>query len=196
MSGVFRKAARRIGAEPAGCVRRRNAALGPASRGYGGDAPPAPGPAAGRYGGDAPPAPGPAADTAGMRRIAVPYVAAQADDPRFAMAGLLYRGGQGEFTTQAAFEWPCARSGSSVLTSTAPKPHKPRMLRKPRKLRKPPKLRCGGCCGCGGIYDRRRGLPRRAPFRPPVPPRGLLPVDLPTAGFRPALPESGRLDFG
>ncbi|MBA4860591.1 HAD family phosphatase [Streptomyces sp. PSKA54] len=73
---VFLEAARRIGAEPADCVVVEDAAPGAA-----------------------------AAHAAGMRCIAIPYVAGQADDPRFATAGLLFRGGQGEFTAQAAFEW-------------------------------------------------------------------------------------------
>jgi hypothetical protein len=40
-----------------------------------------------------------------MRCIAVPYVAAQADAPEFATAGLLVRGGQEEFTARAAHDW-------------------------------------------------------------------------------------------
>lgn len=46
-----------------------------------------------------------AAYAAGMRCIAIPYVAAQADDPAFATAGLLFRGGQREFTAEAAYDW-------------------------------------------------------------------------------------------
>ncbi|MEU2743889.1 HAD family phosphatase, partial [Streptomyces sp. NPDC007095] len=46
------------------------------------------------------------------RCIAVPYVAAQAEDPAFATAELLLRGGQGEFTAQAAYDW-LARSASA-----------------------------------------------------------------------------------
>lgn len=46
-----------------------------------------------------------AAKAAGMRCVAIPYVAAQADDPAFASADLLLRGGQEEFTAQAALDW-------------------------------------------------------------------------------------------
>ncbi|WP_336246606.1 HAD family hydrolase [Streptomyces cupreus] len=73
---VFLEAARRLGAEPADCVVLEDAA------------------------------PGAAAHAAGMRCIAIPYVAAQADAPEFATAGLLLRGGQPEFTARAAYEWP------------------------------------------------------------------------------------------
>lgn len=73
---VFLEAARRLEADPADCVVLEDAAPGAA-----------------------------AAHAAGMRCIAVPYVAAQADDPAFATAGLLLRGGQGEFTAQAAYDW-------------------------------------------------------------------------------------------
>ncbi|MER7801642.1 HAD family phosphatase [Streptomyces parvulus] len=73
---VFLEAARRIGADPADCVVLEDAAPGAA-----------------------------AAHAAGMRCIAVPYVAAQADSPEFASAGLLVRGGQDEFTARAAYDW-------------------------------------------------------------------------------------------
>ncbi|MFG3084145.1 HAD family hydrolase [Streptomyces parvulus] len=73
---VFLEAARRIGADPADCVVLEDAAPGAA-----------------------------AAHAAGMRCIAVPYVAAQADAPEFATAGLLVRGGQDEFTARAAYDW-------------------------------------------------------------------------------------------
>ncbi len=73
---VFLEAARRLGAEPADCVVVEDAAPGAA-----------------------------AAHAAGMRCIAVPYVAAQADAPEFATAGLLLRGGQTEFTARAAWDW-------------------------------------------------------------------------------------------
>jgi HAD superfamily hydrolase (TIGR01509 family) len=73
---VFLEAARRLGASPAGCVVLEDAAPGAA-----------------------------AAHAAGMRCIAVPYVAAQADAPEFATAGLLLRGGQAEFTARAAYDW-------------------------------------------------------------------------------------------
>ncbi len=73
---VFLEAARRLGAEPADCVVLEDAAPGAA-----------------------------AAHAAGMRCIAIPYVAAQADAPEFATAGLLLRGGQAEFTARTAFDW-------------------------------------------------------------------------------------------
>ncbi|MEU8600140.1 MULTISPECIES: HAD family hydrolase [Streptomyces] len=81
---VFLEAARRIGADPADCVVLEDAAPGAA-----------------------------AAHAAGMRCIAVPYVAAQADSPEFATAGLLVRGGQDEFTARAAYDWllDVARTG-------------------------------------------------------------------------------------
>ncbi|MGW7611444.1 HAD family hydrolase [Streptomyces sp. NPDC054766] len=73
---VFLEAARRLGAAPADCVVLEDAAPGAA-----------------------------AARAAGMRCIAVPYAAAQADDPAFARAELVMRGGQAEFTAQAAYDW-------------------------------------------------------------------------------------------
>lgn len=73
---VFLEAARRLGADPADCVVLEDAAPGAA-----------------------------AAHAAGMRCIAVPYVAAQADAPEFATAGLLLRGGQREFTARTAYDW-------------------------------------------------------------------------------------------
>jgi HAD superfamily hydrolase (TIGR01509 family) len=73
---VFLEAARRLGAAPADCVVLEDAAPGAA-----------------------------AAHAARMRCIAIPYVAAQADAPEFATAGLLLRGGQTEFTARAAYEW-------------------------------------------------------------------------------------------
>ncbi|WP_328504185.1 HAD family phosphatase [Streptomyces sp. NBC_00457] len=73
---VFLEAARRLGAAPADCVVLEDAAPGAA-----------------------------AAHAAGMRCIAIPYVAAQADAPEFATVGLLLRGGQTEFTARAAYEW-------------------------------------------------------------------------------------------
>jgi HAD superfamily hydrolase (TIGR01509 family) len=75
---VFLEAARRLGADPAACVVLEDAAPGAA-----------------------------AAHAAGMRCIALPYVAAQADAPEFATAGLLLRGGQEEFTAQTAYDWLC-----------------------------------------------------------------------------------------
>ncbi|CAM5708560.1 HAD superfamily hydrolase (TIGR01509 family) OS=Streptomyces violarus OX=67380 GN=FHS41_004970 PE=4 SV=1 [Streptomyces violarus] len=73
---VFLEAVRRLGADPAACVVLEDAAPGAA-----------------------------AAHAAGMRCVALPYVAAQADAPEFATAGLLLRGGQEEFTAQAAYDW-------------------------------------------------------------------------------------------
>jgi HAD superfamily hydrolase (TIGR01509 family) len=73
---VFLEAAHRLGASAPNCVVLEDAAPGAA-----------------------------AAHAAGMRCIAIPYVAAQADDPRFATSGLLLRGGQAEFTARAAYDW-------------------------------------------------------------------------------------------
>ncbi|MFD8536231.1 HAD family hydrolase [Streptomyces rubrogriseus] len=73
---VFLEAARRLGADPARCVVLEDAAPGAA-----------------------------AAHAAGMRCIAIPYVAGQADAPEFATAELLVRGGQEEFTARAAHDW-------------------------------------------------------------------------------------------
>ncbi|AWW40962.1 HAD family phosphatase [Streptomyces cadmiisoli] len=73
---VFLEAARRLGARPADCVVVEDAAPGAV-----------------------------AAHAAGMRCIAVPYVAAQADAPEFSTAGLLVRGGQSEFRARAAYDW-------------------------------------------------------------------------------------------
>lgn len=81
---VFLEAARRLGADPAGCVVLEDAAPGAA-----------------------------AAHAAGMRCIAIPYVPAQADAPEFTTAGLLLRGGQKEFTAQAAFDWLARPAGLS-----------------------------------------------------------------------------------
>ncbi|MEU1691287.1 HAD family hydrolase [Streptomyces hirsutus] len=73
---VFLEAARRLGTDPADCVVLEDAVPGVA-----------------------------AAHAAGMRCIAIPYVAAQADAPEFATAALLLRGGQREFTARATHEW-------------------------------------------------------------------------------------------
>ncbi|WP_030616031.1 HAD family hydrolase [Streptomyces fulvoviolaceus] len=73
---VFLEAARQLGADPADCVVLEDAAPGAA-----------------------------AAHAAGMRCIAIPYVAAQADAPEFATAGLLLRRGQEEFTARTAYDW-------------------------------------------------------------------------------------------
>ncbi|MFJ9903764.1 HAD family hydrolase [Streptomyces sp. NPDC101152] len=73
---VFLEAARCLGAAPAACVVLEDAAPGAA-----------------------------AAHAAGMRCIAIPYVAAQADAPEFATAAVLLRGGQAEFTARAAYDW-------------------------------------------------------------------------------------------
>ncbi|AZP16040.1 HAD family hydrolase [Streptomyces aquilus] len=81
---VFLEAARRLGAAPADCVVLEDAAPGAA-----------------------------AAYAAGMRCVAIPYVAAQADAPEFATADLLLRGGQEEFTARAAYEWLTASARPS-----------------------------------------------------------------------------------
>ncbi|AVH60278.1 MULTISPECIES: HAD family hydrolase [Streptomyces] len=81
---VFLEAARRLGATPADCVVLEDAAPGAA-----------------------------AAHAAGMRCIAIPYVAAQADDPAFATAGVLLRGGQAEFTAQSAYAWLTGSAAAS-----------------------------------------------------------------------------------
>ncbi|MFF2847891.1 HAD family hydrolase [Streptomyces sp. NPDC058001] len=73
---VFLAAARLLGADPADCVVLEDAAPGAA-----------------------------AAHAAGMRCVAVPYVAVQADDPAFGTADLVFRGGQAEFTARAAYDW-------------------------------------------------------------------------------------------
>ncbi|WP_428934031.1 HAD family hydrolase [Streptomyces sp. ACT015] len=79
---VFLEAARRLGAAPADCVVVEDAAPGVA-----------------------------AAHAAGMRCLAVPYLAGQADAPEFATAGLLVRGGQPAFTAAGALRWLAGRSG-------------------------------------------------------------------------------------
>lgn len=73
---VFLEAARRLGAAPAECVILEDAAPGAA-----------------------------AAHAAGMRCIAIPYLPQSADDPAFATAGLLFQGGQREFSAERAYEW-------------------------------------------------------------------------------------------
>lgn len=73
---VFLEAAARLDADPADCVVVE----------------------------DAPPG-AEAAHRAGMRCVAVPYLTVQADDPAFATAGLLVRGGQSGFDARAVMEW-------------------------------------------------------------------------------------------
>ncbi|MGW0333419.1 HAD family hydrolase [Streptomyces sp. NPDC003011] len=73
---VFLEAARRLGAAPADCVVLEDAAPGAA-----------------------------AAHAAGMRCVAIPYVAAQAGAPEFATADLLLPGGQADFTARSAYDW-------------------------------------------------------------------------------------------
>ncbi|MEV6652458.1 beta-phosphoglucomutase family hydrolase [Streptomyces sp. NPDC051219] len=73
---VFLEAARRLGAAPEDCVVLEDAAPGAA-----------------------------AAHAAGMRCIAVPYLEETAQDPAFRTAGLLFAGGHGEFTAEAAYDW-------------------------------------------------------------------------------------------
>lgn len=79
---VFLEAARRLGAPPADCVVVEDAPPGAA-----------------------------AARAAGMRCIAVPYVAQTADDPAFLASGLRFPGGQAEFTAQAAWDWLMGGAG-------------------------------------------------------------------------------------
>ncbi|MFP3986370.1 HAD family phosphatase [Streptomyces sp. E11-3] len=73
---IFLEAARRLGVDPADCVVLEDAAPGVV-----------------------------AAHGAGMRCVAIPYVAASADDAEFATAELLFKGGQAEFTARAAYDW-------------------------------------------------------------------------------------------
>ncbi|MEV5437575.1 HAD family phosphatase [Streptomyces sp. NPDC052682] len=73
---VFLEAARRLGAAPSDCVVLEDAAPGAA-----------------------------AAHAAGMRCVALPYVAEQADAPEFGTADLLLRDGQREFTAQGVYDW-------------------------------------------------------------------------------------------
>ncbi|MCW8096803.1 HAD family hydrolase [Streptomyces tauricus] len=73
---VFLEAARRLGVAPGRCVVVEDAVPGVV-----------------------------AAGAAGMRCVAVPYVVAQAEDSAFAAAGLVFRGGQGEFTARQAYDW-------------------------------------------------------------------------------------------
>ncbi|WP_432077005.1 HAD family hydrolase [Streptomyces wuyuanensis] len=73
---VFLEAARRLGTEPAHCVVVEDAPPGAA-----------------------------AAHAAGMRCIAVPYLPETATDEAFRTAGLIFPGGQAEFTAQAAYGW-------------------------------------------------------------------------------------------
>ncbi|GGY54953.1 hydrolase [Streptomyces xanthochromogenes] len=73
---VFLEAARRLGAAPADCVVLEDAPPGAA-----------------------------AAHAAGMRCIAVPYLPQSSGDPAFATAGLLFPGGQREFSAERAYAW-------------------------------------------------------------------------------------------
>ncbi len=77
---VFLAAAALLGAEPADCVVFEDAAPGAV-----------------------------AARAAGMRCVAIPYVAAHADDEAFADAELLFPGGHSEFTARAALDVLAAR---------------------------------------------------------------------------------------
>ncbi|MEV0523058.1 HAD family phosphatase [Streptomyces sp. NPDC050439] len=78
---VFLAAAALLGADPADCVVLEDAAPGAV-----------------------------AAHAAGMRCIAIPYVAAHAGQSAFASAELLLRGGQAEFTAQAAWDHLAAQA--------------------------------------------------------------------------------------
>ncbi|WP_030673163.1 HAD family hydrolase [Streptomyces sp. NRRL B-1347] len=73
---VFLAAAELLGAEPARCVVLEDAVPGAL-----------------------------AAKAAGMRCVAIPYVPAQADDPAFATADFLVRGGQTDFSARAVVDW-------------------------------------------------------------------------------------------
>ncbi|WP_244258330.1 HAD family phosphatase [Streptomyces sp. Tu 2975] len=73
---VFLEAARRLAAAPGDCVVVEDAPPGAA-----------------------------AARAAGMRCIAVPYVEDTAEDTAFLAADLLFKGGQREFTAEAAYGW-------------------------------------------------------------------------------------------
>ncbi|QCX80951.1 Fructose-1-phosphate phosphatase YqaB [Streptomyces sp. YIM 121038] len=77
---VFLAAAELLGAEPARCVVLEDAVPGAL-----------------------------AARAAGMRCVAIPYVPAQADDPAFAAAEFLVRGGQAEFSAAAVVDWLAGR---------------------------------------------------------------------------------------
>ncbi|MEU9302428.1 HAD family phosphatase [Streptomyces sp. NPDC048269] len=80
---VFLEAARRLGARPADCVVVEDAAPGAL-----------------------------AARAAGMACVAIPYVTDTAHDPAFTAAGLLFAGGQWEFTADVAYDWLTARRGA------------------------------------------------------------------------------------
>ncbi|WP_371679972.1 HAD family hydrolase [Streptomyces sp. NBC_01276] len=80
---VFLEAARRLGAAPADCVVVEDAA--PGAR---------------------------AAHAAGMDCLAVPYVPDTAGDPAFAGAGLLFAGGQREFSAEKARAWLFSRTST------------------------------------------------------------------------------------
>lgn len=82
---VFLEAARRLGAEPADCVVLEDAAPGAL-----------------------------AARAAGMECVAIPYVAATADDPAFAGAGLLFPSGQREFSAETAYAWLADRRAARI----------------------------------------------------------------------------------
>ncbi|MEU9086444.1 HAD family phosphatase [Streptomyces sp. NPDC048357] len=77
---VFLEAARRLGARPADCVVVEDATPGAL-----------------------------AAHAARMGCIVIPYATDIADDPAFASAGLLFRGGRPQFTADAAHDWLTAR---------------------------------------------------------------------------------------
>ncbi|GAA0499664.1 HAD-IA family hydrolase [Streptomyces olivaceiscleroticus] len=81
---VFLEAALRLGVTPESCVVLEDAAPGAE-----------------------------AARRAGMRCIAIPYVPETAGDPAFEGAGLLFKGGQREFTAQAAYAWLARTAPSS-----------------------------------------------------------------------------------
>ncbi|MFD5784924.1 HAD family hydrolase [Streptomyces sp. NPDC126933] len=88
---IFLEAARRLGAGPADCVVVEDAAPGVA-----------------------------AAHAAGMRCVAIPYVPGTASDPVYGTAGLLFPGGQGEFTSEVAYEWLLGAGHGPVRRASNP----------------------------------------------------------------------------
>ncbi len=82
---VFLEAARRLGTEPGDCIVVEDS----------------------QYGVEA-------AASAGMSCVAVPTVVAEPLPECFERAGLLYRGGMGEFDPEEAFRWICDRDAEPV----------------------------------------------------------------------------------
>ncbi|MDF4252049.1 HAD family phosphatase [Streptomyces sp. WMMB303] len=88
---VFLEAARRLGVSPADCVAVEDA-----------------------------PAGAEAARRAGMRCVALPYLAEQAADPGFAGAGLLFPGGQRACDAQQIYDWMTGRPAADPPPSGGP----------------------------------------------------------------------------